>query len=302
MSRSREPEKPVSSETTSGEEENVDSSSEDIESEPESIQKSSAPPAAARKSQTRSATNPVPTDEDSGSESESESESNTRKKSQSKGKDKAIAASASPARSTRKRAVEEVNGTEPTVTKKSKNSKKAEPEASEKKQFFQRIWSEADEIALLNGIMQFRAENKSDPHYDMDAFYEFIKKDLHFDVTRSQLRDKMSKMKKKYTNNKSKGKGRTFTSQHEQEAFDLSEKVWGTEKENGVEKANGSGADTNNIERRYELGDNVPVEEEEIDKALKKLEIEEMEVYVRLFEVKTEKAKLLLKIMKSRGH
>ncbi|GER51227.1 DNA-binding storekeeper protein-relatedtranscriptional regulator [Striga asiatica] len=266
MSKSREPENPVSSETSSGEEENDDSSSEEIESEPELIRKSSAPPAAA---------------------------------------------SASPARSTRKRAVVEVKGTEPTVTKKSNNSKKAKPEASEKKQLFQRIWSESDEIALLNGIMQFRAEKKCDPHDNMDSFHDFIKKNLHFDVTRTQLRDKMSKMKKKYTNNKRKeqeDKGRTFTSQHEQEAYDLSEKVWGAEKENGVEKANGSGANTNNIEdsraseRRYELGDNVPVEEGEMEEAWKKFEIEEMEINVRHFEVKTQQAKLLLQIMKSRGH
>ncbi|CAA0839362.1 DNA-binding storekeeper protein-related transcriptional regulator [Striga hermonthica] len=289
MSKSREPGKPVSSETTSGDEENVDSSSEEIESET----KSSAPPANARKPRAPSATKPAPPDEDSGSESESESDA--RRKSQSKGKDKATAASASPARSTKKRAVEEFKGAESTFSKKSKKG-------SEKNQFFQRVWSEADEIALLNGIMQFRAEKKSDPHDDMHAFHEFIKKDLHFDVTMSQLRDKISKTKKKYTNNKSKGEGRIFTSQHEQEAYDLSEKVWGAVKENGVEKGNGSGADANNIDRRYELGDNVPVEERELDEAWKKIEIEEMEVYARLFEIKIEKSKLLLKVMKSRGH
>ncbi|GER51223.1 DNA-binding storekeeper protein-relatedtranscriptional regulator [Striga asiatica] len=226
MSKSREPEKPVSSETFSGEEETDDSSSEEIESEPEPIRRSSPPPAAARKPHTPSGTKPAPPDEDSGSESESESDKKSRKN------------------STRKRAVEEVKGTEPTVTKKSKNSKEAEPEASEKKQLFQRIWSESDEIRLLNGIMQFRAEKKSDPHDNMDAFLAFIKKDLHIDVTKTQMRKKISRMKEKYTNNKRKeqeGKGRAFTSQHEQEAYDLSEKVWGAEKENRVEKANGSG-------------------------------------------------------------
>ncbi|GER35395.1 DNA-binding storekeeper protein-relatedtranscriptional regulator, partial [Striga asiatica] len=117
MSKAREL---VSSETSSGEEQTDDSSSEEIESEPEPIRKSSAPPAAARKPQTPSLDGPLPA-----------------------------------ARSTRKRAVEEGKVTEPTVTKKSKNSKKAEPETSEKKQLFQRIWSEADEIAILNGILQF---------------------------------------------------------------------------------------------------------------------------------------------------
>ncbi|CAA0809781.1 Mediator-associated protein 1 [Striga hermonthica] len=293
MSKARQPEKPVFSETSSYDH----SSSEEIESEPEPIRKSSAPPAAAKKPETRSAqpaeshkmsrkkskakgkevkgkgptvakksknskkaepqtpvaSKPAPPDEDSGSESESEK--NSRKESKRKGKDK-----------TRKRALD-AEGTVPTVTKNLKTSKKAEPEASEKKVLFQRIWSESDEIALLNGILQFRAENKCDPYDNMDAFRAYIKKNLHFDVRRNQLRDKMSRMKKKYTTNKRKeqeGKGRRFTSQHEQEAYDLSDKVWGADKENatgsgpekekGVEKGNGSEAKK---EMGVEKGNNI---------------------------------------------
>ncbi|GER49228.1 DNA-binding storekeeper protein-relatedtranscriptional regulator [Striga asiatica] len=297
-------------------EETDDSSSEDIGSEPEQIRKTSPPPAAA---------------------------------------------SASAARSRRKRAVEEDKGTEPAVTKKSKKSKKAEPE---KKQPFQRIWSEADEITILNGILQFRAQKKSDLNENFDAFFEFIKKNLQIEATRSQLRDKISRMKKKYTNNKRKehdGKGRTFTSQHEREAYDLSEKVWGAEKENGngsgsekenpngsgaekehgigsgseKENPNGSGAEKENAagekenmvekgngsgsERRFVWmsesllrgsGDVPAVEDKEgemgnkeDDEALENLEIEEMKVYLRLFELKAEKAKLFVQTMiKSRGH
>ncbi|GER37914.1 hypothetical protein STAS_14355 [Striga asiatica] len=112
MSKAREPEKPVSSETSSDD----DSSSEEIESEPEKL-----------------VTSETSSDDDSSfflwdSGSESESHKKSRKKSKANGKDKATAASASQARSTRKRAVEEVKGTKPTVTKESKNSKKAEPQ------------------------------------------------------------------------------------------------------------------------------------------------------------------------------
>ncbi|GER49293.1 DNA-binding storekeeper protein-relatedtranscriptional regulator [Striga asiatica] len=371
MLKSREPEKPVSSETSSGEEETDDSSSEEIESEPEPSRKSSPPPAAARKPHTPSGAKPDPPEEDSGSESDKKS----RKNSKAKG---TVAASTSRVRPTRKRAVEKVKGTEPTVTKKSKNSKEAEPEASEKKQLFQRLWSESDEIALLNGIMQFRAEKKSDPSDNMDAFLAFIKKDLHIDVTKTQMKKKISRMKEKYTSNKRKeqeGKRRAFTSQHEQEAYDLSEKVWGAEKEKGVEKANGSAAE--NFTRRHEqetydlpekvwgaekesangseaekengngsgagekekmvekgngsgaetvgsarrfvwmrksllrgLGDVPAVEDKkgqmgnkEDDEALENQEIEEMKAYLRLFELKAEKAKLFVQTMiKSRGH
>ncbi|GER49323.1 DNA-binding storekeeper protein-relatedtranscriptional regulator, partial [Striga asiatica] len=228
MAKAREP---VSSGTSSGEEETENSSSEEIGSEPEQIRKTSPPPAAAKKPHTPSAIIPA-------QDSESESDRKASKKSKPK---------KSRARSkARKRAVEEVKGTEPTVTMKSKKSKKAEPE---KKQPFQRIWSEADQITILNKILQFRAEKNSDLNENFDAFFEFIKKNLQIEATRAQLRDKISRMKKKYTNNKRKehdGKGRTFTSQHEREAYDLSEKVWGAEKENangsGAEKENGNGS------------------------------------------------------------
>ncbi|CAA0839127.1 DNA-binding storekeeper protein-related transcriptional regulator [Striga hermonthica] len=261
-----------------------------------------------------------------------------------------------------KRAVQEDNGTEPTGKKKSKNIKKAEP-ASEKKQPFQRIWSEADEIAILNGMLQFRAEKKSDPRDNFDAFFELIKKNLHFDATRAQLKDKIFRLKKKYTNNKHKGnegKGTTFTSRHEQEAYDLSEKVWGTEKDevqktsgsgakkenangsraenenpngSGAEKenANGSGAEKDNrVEKANNIKDSLASERRSVgiwerrllsglgdvravgdvmlregemgtkddEEELKKLESEETEVYARLFELKTQKAKLLQKMMK----
>ncbi|GER49263.1 DNA-binding storekeeper protein-relatedtranscriptional regulator [Striga asiatica] len=324
MAKAREP---VSSGTSSGEEETDDSSSEEIGSEPEQIRKTSPPPAAARKPQTPSAIIPAPSDEDSESES-------PRKKSKAKGKDKAAAASASAARSTRKRAVEEVKGTEPAVTKKSKKSKKAEtreettvPEDMER------------------GRRNHHPHRNSDLNDNLDAFFEFIKKNLQIEATRAQLRDKIFRMKKKYRNNKRKehdGKGRTFTSQHEREAYDLSEKVWGeaydlsekvwgaekenvvekangsmAEKENGVEKTNGSGADTNTIkdsvasERRFVqmkarllsgLGENLPAVGDVKEYEWKKLENEEMEVNARYFEVMTQHSKLLLQIKKSRGH
>ncbi|GER49271.1 DNA-binding storekeeper protein-relatedtranscriptional regulator [Striga asiatica] len=322
MAKAREP---VSS---SGEEETENSSSEEIGSEPEQMRKTSPPPAAARKPQTPSAIIPAPSDEDSESESDRKARNNSKAKK-------------SRARSTRKRAVEEVKGTESTVTKKSKKSKKAEPE---KKQMFQRIWSEADQITILNAILQFRAEKKSDLNENFDAFFEFIKKNLQIEATRAQLRGKISRMKKKYTNYKRKehdGKGRTFTSQHEREAYDLSEKVWGAEKENangsGSEKENpnGSGAEKENAagekenmvekgngsgsERRFVwmsesllrgLGDVPAVEDKEgqmgnkeDDEALENLEIEEMKMYLKHFELKAQKAQLFLQMMiKSRGH
>ncbi|KAM7500900.1 hypothetical protein LguiA_025314 [Lonicera macranthoides] len=116
-----------------------------------------------------------------------------------------------------------------------------------KKQLFQRLWSEDDEIVILNGMIDYRAKKGADPVADMNAFHEFIKKSLHIDVSKTQLSDKVRRLKKKYENNagkEKKGKDRTFAKPHEQKAYELSKKIWGREGNNlsvnGTEKKNQS--------------------------------------------------------------
>ncbi|KAL6992701.1 hypothetical protein U1Q18_010815 [Sarracenia purpurea var. burkii] len=114
-----------------------------------------------------------------------------------------------------------------------------------KKQLFQRLWSEDDEIAILKGMIDYKEKKGVDPLADMVAFHSFIKKSLHVDVSKTQLSEKVRRLKKKYKNNANKGKegeDRTFTKPHEQKAYELSKKVWGGESNSvGVDskKANG---------------------------------------------------------------
>ncbi|KAG8635274.1 GLABROUS1 enhancer-binding protein-like [Manihot esculenta] len=122
-----------------------------------------------------------------------------------------------------------------------------------KKQLFQRLWSEDDEIAVLKGIIDFTEKKGTDPSKDMTSFHDFIKKSLHFDVSLSQLKDKVWRLKKKFENHVSKGKkgeDKTFSKAHDQKSFDLSKKIWGSEaisgggvdlgvKSNGKAKKNG---------------------------------------------------------------
>lgn len=105
-----------------------------------------------------------------------------------------------------------------------------------KKQLFQRLWSEEDEIVILKGMTEYAAKKGAEPMADISAFHEFLKKSLHIDVSNAQLLDKVRRMKKKYENNVRKrkdGKDRTFSNPHEQNAYELSKKIWGDEA-NGV--------------------------------------------------------------------
>ncbi|KAF5728619.1 mediator-associated protein 1-like [Tripterygium wilfordii] len=107
-----------------------------------------------------------------------------------------------------------------------------------KKPLFQRLWSEDDEIVLLEGMIDFTEKNGKSPNADVDGFLEFIKKSLGFDATRSKLMEKMRRLKKKYENNAGKGKKKgeemTFSKPHEQRAYELSKKIWGGEGTNGA--------------------------------------------------------------------
>ncbi|XP_023531444.1 STOREKEEPER protein-like [Cucurbita pepo subsp. pepo] len=95
-----------------------------------------------------------------------------------------------------------------------------------------RLWSEDDEISILQGMIDFQLAKGSDPYADMSQFLEFIKKNLSVDVSKNQLIDKVRRLKKKYRNNSEKGRNGddpVFLKQHEHKSFVLSKKIWGNE-------------------------------------------------------------------------
>lgn len=136
-------------------------------------------------------------------------------------------------------------------SKRSKLKSETEIEGSEDKgvsnddpkKLFQRLWSEDDEIVILQGMIDYRAKKKADPIADLNAFHEFIKKSIHIDVSKTQLQDKIRRLKKKYENNCSKekkGKYKLPSKPHEQIAYELSKKVWGQEGNGLSPKSNGA--------------------------------------------------------------
>ncbi|XP_031251646.1 probable transcription factor At1g11510 [Pistacia vera] len=128
-----------------------------------------------------------------------------------------------------KRAKKKETGADPDDEDKKKSGE------DKKKQFFQRVWSEEDEIAVLKGLIAFTTKKGMDPYQDTNAFHDFIKKSLHVDLTRTQLMDKIRRLKKKYENNLgrgNKGEDRNVSKLHERHAYDLSKKLWG----NGTKK------------------------------------------------------------------
>ncbi|KAL5068657.1 hypothetical protein RYX36_019544 [Vicia faba] len=105
--------------------------------------------------------------------------------------------------------------------------KKSSMEDSRK--LFQRLWTDEDEIVILQGFLDYNANRGSAYHNDSASFYDQIKSKLQLDFNKSQLVDKLRRLKKKYRNLLQKfdsGKEFFFKTPHEQATFEISHKIW----------------------------------------------------------------------------
>ncbi|KAJ0083080.1 hypothetical protein Patl1_10985 [Pistacia atlantica] len=209
------------------------------------------------------------------------------------------------------------------------------PGEDTKKQLFQRLWSEEDEIAVLKGLIDFTTKKGMDPYQDTNAFHDFIKKLLHVDVTKTQVMDKIRRLKKKYENNLGRGKkgeDRTFSKLHERQAYDLSKKLWGNESTSGVlesaAKSNGKSKKNQNQKgSRAKEGEKMDIDNDkkgslsleefvinqgldmiggakkaELEERWKKLQIAQLQLFVERNDLIKEQTKFILEAMKSSSH
>ncbi|XP_076948753.1 GLABROUS1 enhancer-binding protein-like [Bidens hawaiensis] len=107
----------------------------------------------------------------------------------------------------------------------------------EKKLLFQRLWSEENEVELIQGMIDYVKTKGKDPAADVNDFHEFVKKSLHVDVNDRQMLAKARRLKKKFENNvarvETKGKVRSFSNPHEKKMYELSKHLWGSDGSSG---------------------------------------------------------------------
>ncbi|XP_076887416.1 putative transcription factor At5g28040 [Bidens hawaiensis] len=117
------------------------------------------------------------------------------------------------------------------------DQKKTTP-LDDSRRLFQRLWTDEDEIELLQGFLDYNNQRLAiNPfhhhhHHDTTAFYDQIKDKLQLEFNRNQLVEKLRRLKKKYRNVLSKissGKEYVFKTAHDQITFDLSSKIWTNE-------------------------------------------------------------------------
>ncbi|XP_069143580.1 STOREKEEPER protein-like [Solanum lycopersicum] len=73
------------------------------------------------------------------------------------------------------------------------------------------LWSDDDQLALLKGILEYKTVKGMEPSADMSAFHEFIKGKLQAEVSKSQISDKVRRLKKKILTNVKDGEEPVFT-------------------------------------------------------------------------------------------
>ncbi|XVE96127.1 hypothetical protein REPUB_Repub02eG0194600 [Reevesia pubescens] len=66
-----------------------------------------------------------------------------------------------------------------------------------KKQLFQQLFTEDDEIVVLKNMLDYLAKKGVDPFADMNAFHDFVNKSIHTDVSKAQLMYKIRRLRKK---------------------------------------------------------------------------------------------------------
>ncbi|OVA12061.1 Protein of unknown function DUF573 [Macleaya cordata] len=119
---------------------------------------------------------------------------------------------------------------------------------------FQRVWSEHDEIVILEGMVDYMKKKKKKglkPNDDMDAFLEFIKKSLQVDhVKTSQLREKIRRLKEKFQNNARKekelGEKLKFLKPHDSKSYEISKMIWTPINVKALEASNNGGGKSSN--------------------------------------------------------
>ncbi|KAK7258738.1 hypothetical protein RIF29_24321 [Crotalaria pallida] len=117
-----------------------------------------------------------------------------------------------------------------TVTTTATDSKQEKKPLDDSRRLFQRLWTDEDEIELLQGFLDYTSQRGSSSHHnDTALFYDQIKSKLQLDFNKNQLVEKIRRLKKKYRNvlNKiSSGKEFSFKSAHDQATFEISRKIW----------------------------------------------------------------------------
>ncbi|KAL9254682.1 STOREKEEPER protein-like protein [Drosera capensis] len=110
-----------------------------------------------------------------------------------------------------------------------------------------RIWSEEDEIVLLEGVLEFQRKNGVSVSSDPGMFHETVKDKFSMSVDKTQLKEKLRRLKDKYNRMKgSEGKSPDVSKPHDGRCFELFNRIWG----DGDVVGNNNGDGSENVKKK----------------------------------------------------
>lgn len=120
------------------------------------------------------------------------------------------------------------------VAKATKNKVLASVE--EKPKVCQKLFTDDDEIRVLQGIIYFKSEFGKLPFSSEEktSIYERVKSSISFEVTCEQFMEKMKSFKRKFIGQLEK---KSFAKAHDQKIFDLSTTIWKRDVESTAAKS-----------------------------------------------------------------
>ncbi|XP_010472575.1 PREDICTED: GLABROUS1 enhancer-binding protein-like [Camelina sativa] len=136
----------------------------------------------------------------------------------------------SPRNPSSKRAAASDAAEEEATKKKKKKKKKKKTTTKLGSPLFIRIWNEEDELAVLKGLVDYRAKTGFQSKIDWDAFYRFLGSSIAEKFSKEQVLGKIRKLKRRFLVHLEKinqGCDPKFTRSSDSEAFGFSMMIWG---------------------------------------------------------------------------
>ncbi|KAL1818253.1 hypothetical protein ACET3Z_013122 [Daucus carota] len=131
-------------------------------------------------------------------------------------------------------------------------------QGSMKKNACMSVWSEEDDVSLMQGMIDYEEQKQASPYDDLGKFLDFVKPRVHFDVQRKQLTDKLWKLRNKFVNS-----SYNLSKAHHAKLFELAKLIqsWGHGENVGLDCGKGenvgSGDDGNGgKEKKSKVGRN----------------------------------------------
>lgn len=111
------------------------------------------------------------------------------------------------------------------------SGKEAFLNSAHKKGAFERVWSEEDEMKLLQALIDCQEEYGVEPSSSIDLIHRHIRVTLHMEFSRSQVYEKIRRLKQKFeaTVSKMRSNPPGVIKPHDRAMFELSQKIWTAE-------------------------------------------------------------------------